>query len=317
MRRALLGLALLLGVLASPAGAQPAPPEPLRLILDWFVNPDHAPIVVAQEKGFFRERGLEVEVIAPADPNDPPKLVAAGQADVAVSYQPQLHVLVDQGLPLVRVGTLVATPLNTLIVLEDSGITSLGDLKGKTIGFSAAGFEDALLGTLLKPYGLSAEDVTLVNVNFALTQALLSGQADAVIGGYRNFELNQLRIDGRPGRAFFVEEHGVPLYDELVFVAGRDRVADPKLARFMAAVEAGATYLLNHPRESLDLFLKAHPDLDDELNRRAFWDTLPRFAQSPFALDHGRYRRFAAFLRERGLIRAEPELSSYAVELPR
>ena len=65
--------------------------EKLKVALDWFVNPDHATLVVAKEKGYFKKAGLDVELVAPADPNDPPKLVAAGKFDVAVSYQPQLH----------------------------------------------------------------------------------------------------------------------------------------------------------------------------------------------------------------------------------
>src|SRR5690606_22279314 len=88
-----------------PALAQ----DKMTLVLDWFVNPDHAPIVLAQEKGYFAAQNLAVEVIAPADPTEPPKLVAAGRADLAISYQPQLHLQIDAGLPLVRVGTLVAT----------------------------------------------------------------------------------------------------------------------------------------------------------------------------------------------------------------
>ena len=80
-----------------PARRDPAvAAEKLTLLLDWFVNPDHAPIIVADKRGYFAERGLEVEIIAPADPNDPPKLVAAGQADIAISYQPQLHIQKDQ-----------------------------------------------------------------------------------------------------------------------------------------------------------------------------------------------------------------------------
>ena len=79
-------------------------------MLEWFVNPDHAPLIVAKEKGFFKDAGLDVELIPPADPNDPPKLVAAGKVDLGVSYQPQLHLQVSEGLPVVRVGTLVATP---------------------------------------------------------------------------------------------------------------------------------------------------------------------------------------------------------------
>ena len=114
-----LAIALLCLGLILPAPARAA--DQLTLLLDWFVNPDHAPILVAQARGYFADAGLEVEIIAPADPNDPPKLVAAGQAEIAISYQPQLHIQVDQGLPLARIGTLVATPLNSLVVLADSG----------------------------------------------------------------------------------------------------------------------------------------------------------------------------------------------------
>ncbi len=81
--------------------------QKVTLLLDWFVNPDHGPIIIAKEKGFFSDRGLEVDIIAPADPADPPKLVAAGKADLAISYQPQLHLQVAEGMPLTRVGTLV------------------------------------------------------------------------------------------------------------------------------------------------------------------------------------------------------------------
>ena len=91
--------------------------DDMTVLLDWFINPDHGPIIVAHEKGYFAEQDLEVEIIAPADPSDPPKLVAAGKAELAISYQPQLHLQIHEGLPLQRVGTLVATPLNCLLSL--------------------------------------------------------------------------------------------------------------------------------------------------------------------------------------------------------
>ncbi|NNE84162.1 MAG: ABC transporter substrate-binding protein [Alphaproteobacteria bacterium] len=296
---------------AGPASAT----EKLTVLLDWFVNPDHGPLFVALERGEFTKRGLEVEFIAPADPNDPPKLVAAGKADVAVSYQPQLHLQVEAGLPLTRIGTLVATPLNSVVVLADSPIKSIADLKGRKVGFSVGGFEDALLGAMLAKHGLSLKDVELINVNFSLSPSLMSGQVDAVIGAFRNFELNQMDINGRPGRAFYLEEEGIPGYDELVLVAKNDRLGDKKLRVFIDAIEAGTQYMINHPDEAWKLFLKGHKDLDDELNKRAWRDTLPRFALRPGALDEGRYNRFAEFLKSQGMIKAVPPVASYAVEI--
>lgn len=294
---------------ALPALAQ----DKLSVMLDWFVNPDHAPLVVAQEKGFFKDAGLEVTLTAPADPNDPPKLVAAGGADLAVSYQPQLILQVAEGLPLVRVGTLVSTPLNSVVVLRDGPVKTLKDLKGRKIGFSIAGFEDALLGAMLEKQGLSLKDVELVNVNFSLSPALLSGQVDAVVGAFRNFELNQLDIEKRPGRAFYPEEEGVPPYDELILVAHKAKANDPRFKRFLAAVERATLYILNHPEESQAAFVNGRPELNDELNRRAWADTLRRFAHSPAALDGERYTRFAEFLKARGLIKEVAPLEQYAV----
>ena len=303
----------LAAALIAPKPADAA--EKLTLLLDWFVNPDHAPLFVALEKGYFAEAGLEVELIAPADPNDPPKLVAAEKADLAVSYQPQLHLQVAEGLPLVRIATLVATPLNTLLVLADGPIQSIADLKGRTVGYSVGGFEDALLGAMLERHGLSIEDVTLVNVNFSLSPSILSGQVDAVIGAYRNFELNQMDIEGHPGRAFYIEEEGVPPYDELIVVAHTGRQGDPAFRAFVDALERGVQFLINHPDESWQLFLRGREELDDELNKRAWRDTLPRFALRPAALDTARYERFAAFLQAQGLIPEALPASAYAVEL--
>ncbi len=316
-RRSLLTLAIAgLAVCLSSLPARPAmAAEKLTLLLDWFLNPDHGPLVIAEARGYFADAGLEVEMIEPADPNDPPKLVAAGQADLAVSYQPQLHIQAAAGLPLTRIGTLVATPLNSLVVLADGPVTSLQDLRGRKVGFSVGGFEDALLGAMLDGAGLGLEDVELVNVNFSLSPALLSGQVDAVIGAYRNFELNQLELEGREGIAYFPEEHGVPAYDELILIANRADLADPRLPRFLLAVERGVQYLINHPEESWRIFASYKEGLDDELNRRAWNDTLPRFALRPAALDAGRYRRFADFLRAAGVVDSVPPLESYAISL--
>lgn len=292
-----------------PALAQ----DKLSVMLDWFVNPDHAPLVVAQEKGFFKDAGLEVTLTAPADPNDPPKLVAAGGTDIAVSYQPQLILQVAEELPLVRIGTLVSTPLNSVVVLRDGPVKTLKDLKGRKVGYSIAGFEDALLGAMLEKQGLSLKDVELVNVNFSLSPSLLSGQVDAVVGAFRNFELNQMEIEKHPGRAFYPEEEGVPPYDELILVARKDKANDPRFKRFLAAVERATLYILNHPEESQAAFVKGRPELNDELNRRAWADTLPRFSHSPAALDAERYTRFAEFLKARGLIKAVAPIDQYAV----
>lgn len=308
----------ILGIFASalillPVSAQSS--EKLTVILEWFVNPDHAPIIVAKEKGFFAEAGLDVDLVAPADPNDPPKMVASGKADIGISYQPQLHIQVDEGLPVARIGTLVATPLVTMMVMPDGPVKSPADLKGRKIGYSVGFYRDTLLPAMLGKHGLSLKDVETVSLGFALSPALLSGRVDATLGAFRNFEINQMDIAGHPGRAIYPEDEGVPGYDELIFIAKKGRVNDPRFRAFLDGMEKGVRYLINHPKDSWAAFIAAYPDLNDELNKRAWRDTVARFALRPAALDSARYERFAAFLHKLGLLKTVPPLADYAVEL--
>jgi putative hydroxymethylpyrimidine transport system substrate-binding protein len=307
---------LTVGALSLVMSTQAFAEDKITLLLDWFINPDHAPIIIAEKKGYFKEQDLKVDIQEPADPSMPPKLVAAGKADMAVTYQPQLHMQIDEGLPLTRVSTLVATPLNTLVTLKSSNITSIADLKGKKIGFSVGGFEDILLKVMLKKYDLTFDDVELVNVNWSLSPSLITGKVDAVIGSYRNFELNQLDIEEHPGHAFYVEEEGVPSYEELIIVVNNKDREDDKYRRFNIAMEQAVQYLINHPEEAWTMFKDYKPaELDDELNRRAWKDTLPRFALRPGAVNHRGYESFAKFMHEQGLIKEVPaKVADYAIE---
>jgi putative hydroxymethylpyrimidine transport system substrate-binding protein len=297
--------------LASPAVAQ----EKMSLILDWFVNPDHGPVIIAQERGYFADAGLEVEIIAPADPTDPPKMVAAGRADLAISYQPQLHLNLHQDMPLVRVGTLVSTPLTCLVVLADGPIQSIADFKGRKVGFAVAGVQEAMLEGMLRHNGLSGDDVEQINIGWSISPALMSRQVDGVIGAFRNFELNQLEIEGMQGRCFYPENEGIPAYDELIYVANPETMDKDRIARFLAATERATQFILNNPQESWEIFAATSAELRNEFNERAWGDTYPRFASRPAAMDYGRYDKFEDFLLEMEMIPSKNPVSKLAIDV--
>lgn len=315
MRKMSLIAASVMSIVSAAVAPAAQAADKLTVMLEWFVNPDHAPLVVADGLGLFDKAGLDVALVPPSDPSSVPRLVAAGQADVGVHYQPSLYLDHAAGLPIARFATLVETPLNGITVLADGPVKTLADLKHKKIGYSVSGIETALLGKMLASANLTAGDVELVNVNFALTPALLSGKVDATLGSYRNFELTQMRLEGREGKIFFPEDHGVPAFDELILVTRKELDKDDRLPRFLDAIEEATLYLTNHPDEAWKLFVAAYPDLDDELNRQAWRDTLPRFAKRPGALDPRRYDRFGAFLVEQGLIDKAPHLSDINIEI--
>ncbi|EKW5589254.1 ABC transporter substrate-binding protein [Raoultella planticola] len=288
--------------------------EKLTLVLDWYINPDHAPIMVAEQIGAFKAQGLDVKIVPPSDPALPPRLVAAGQADPAITYQPQVHFFADEGLPLVRVGTLINSPLNTVIALDKS-IKTPADLKGKKVGYSVSGIEQATLATMAQHAHIDPQSIKLINVNFQLTSALLAGQVDAVIGGYRNIEALELKLQGKDPQVMNVEDFGVPAYDELVIVANRDEIHAAKIKKFLVALQEGVTYLRAHPQETWQAFAAAHPELNTELNQQAWQQTAPLFAGNPAALDKARYEAYEQFLYNNKLVKKITPLTHYAVEL--
>ncbi|HAT1644332.1 TPA: ABC transporter substrate-binding protein [Raoultella planticola] len=288
--------------------------EKLTLVLDWYINPDHAPIMVAEQIGAFKAQGLDVKIVPPSDPALPPRLVAAGQADLAITYQPQVHFFADEGLPLVRVGTLINSPLNTIIAL-DKRIKTPADLKGKKVGYSVSGIEQATLATMAQHAHIDPQSIKLINVNFQLTSALLAGQVDAVIGGYRNIEALELKLQGKAPQVMNVEDFGVPAYDELVIVANRDEIHAAKIKKFLVALQEGVAWLRAHPQETWQAFAAAHPELNTELNHQAWQQTAPLFADNPAALDKARYETYEQFLYNNKLVKKITPLTQYAVEL--
>ncbi|WP_438465198.1 ABC transporter substrate-binding protein [Marinomonas sp. PE14-40] len=286
--------------------------EKIDVMLDWFVNPDHAALIIAEQKGLFKEQGLSVSLQEPADPSMPPKLVAAGKVDFAVTYQPELIQDVAHGLPLTRISTLIATPLNTLMVLKGGDINSLADLKGKSIGTAiSGGVSEATIGVMLENSGLSLSDVSVINVGWALSSSLASKKVDAIYGGYRNFEMHQLAMEGFEGKAFFVEEEGVPPYDELVVVANSTSVNKAQVAKFNRALELATQFIVNHPNDAWEMFKSYKKDLDTKLNQLAWKDTLTRLALRPAAYDANRYQSYAEFLQSAGIITKLPNTNDY------
>ncbi|MBS1302251.1 ABC transporter substrate-binding protein [Loktanella sp. SALINAS62] len=306
-----LAAALCLGMIAIPAQAQ----DRLTLMLDWFVNPDHGPIILAQELGYFDDAGLDVEIVTPSNPNDPPRMAAAGRVDLAISYQPQLHLSRHNDLPLRRVGTLISTPLTCLVVLADGPVQEIADLRGRKVGFAVSGVQEVMLDAMLAHHDMAPDDAEQINIGWSISPALMSGQVDAVIGAFRNFELNQLQIEGTKGRCFYPEADGVPAYDELIYVANPERMDADAIARFLDATERAAGYILNNPDDAWDKFAATASELQTELNTLAWDDTWPRFATRPAAMDAGRYARFEAFLAERGATQGGLSVDDLAIDL--
>jgi putative hydroxymethylpyrimidine transport system substrate-binding protein len=284
-----------------------AAPTPLSLTLDFYPNPDHAGIYMAEKLGYFSDAGLDVSIHTPADPAAPTKLVAAGQTDLAISYEPEVMLAHEDGLDVVSVGALVDRPLTSMIWLAKSGIKGIGDLRGKTIATAGIPYQDAYLKTILARANLSPDDVKTVNVGFGLLPALLGGKADAMLGGFSNVEGVDLRLRGKDPVVTPVDRLGVPTYDELVLVANRRRLEeDPEPYRlFLAALARGTAAAVKSPGATVDALLEANPDLDPKLTRAEVDATLPLLSHNG-EMNTPEWAEFIAWMRENALIASAP-----------
>jgi putative hydroxymethylpyrimidine transport system substrate-binding protein len=302
--------------LTPPDPIAPPPVATLELMLDWYPSPQHAALYVARERGEFSRRGVDVVITTPADPDVPTKLLAAEHIDLALTRQPLLHREVDDGMPLVRVATLVGSPLAALVVREGRGVDSPADLAGLRLGHAGADSREVLLETLLRPHGIRSDEIELLDLDFGLVQAMVGGEVDAVIGGTRHLLPRQLADEGAAARALMVEDHGVPPHDGLIMVANRDRLSTHReaITEVVAALEAATDWMLDHPMAAWDLLLEAEPALDTPANQAAWSDILARLSARPAAVDQGRYARFEAFLHEARLAREITPVERLAID---
>jgi putative hydroxymethylpyrimidine transport system substrate-binding protein len=283
--------------------------EPLSLTLDFYPNPDHAGIYMAQKLGYFEEAGLDVSIRTPADPAAPIKLLSAGQTDLAISYEPEVLLAHEQDLGVIAVAALVNRPLTSMIWLKKSGIGGVAGLRGKTIATAGIPYQDAYLKTILARADLTPSDVKVVNVGFGLLPAVVGGKAEAMLGGFRNVEGVDLRLRGKEPVVTPVDRLGVPTYDELVLVAQSQRLEqDPEPVRlFLAALERGTEAAAKSPQATTEALLEANPDLDPKLTRAEVAATLPlldppRHGRPYGYMAPGRWTEFAGWMRDNALV---------------
>ena len=312
MRRRVVALLLvLIATVAAGCGEKPedgeASAQDFDLALDFFINPDHVGIFQALDAGYFEDAGLNVTPRVPSDPSAPIKQVAAGQADLAISYEPELMLAREQGLDVVAVGAVVRQPLTSMIWLGDSDVTSVADLEGKTIATAGIPYQAAFLEKILRDAGLTTDDVSQVDVGLNLLPAILSGRADALMGAFLNIEGVELQRRGKDPAIMPVNELGIPTYDELILVASGEQLReDPEAIRlFIAALERGTRDAAADPEGATEVLLRASEDLDPGLTAAEVQRTLPLLlpvagGQYGF-MDPAKWDEFAGFMTEEGL----------------
>lgn len=287
--------------------------QTFNLALDWFPNPDHAGIYTALQRGYFADAGLDVIPRVPSDPSAPIKQVAAGRADLAISYEPEVALAREQGLDVVAVAALANQPLTSLVSVGKDGVSDGRQLDGKRVATAGIPYQVAFLRAILEQSGLKEDDVQRVDVGLNLLSPLIAGKVNAALGPFWNIEGVELERRGDDPTVVPVDDLGIPTYDELVLVASGERVADdPEAIRlFLAALERGTRDASRDHAAATQAVLRANDDLDPGLTRAQVDRTLPVLVppgeKQPYGfMNPGEWRDFTGFMVDEDLIATQP-----------
>ena len=244
--------------------------ESIKLALDWYPNANHIGLYIAQEKGYFQEEGLAVEIYTPSDPSTVLQTVASGSDNFGINYQPDVLIARGEGVPVVSILGMVQHPLNSMMTLKSSPFRTPGGLKGKKVGYPGIPWNVDALSTMLKSDGLSGvEDVELVNVGWELGSSLIAQKVDAIIGAYFTHESIALENQGHPVNVLRMEEWGVPDYYELVMVTSEEYLkSKPKVVeKFTRAVSRGYSDAIKDPAAGIEILKKYEPEIDVDIDK--------------------------------------------------
>ena len=286
--------------------------QPLRLVLDYLPNADHAGIYTAQATGEFRKAGLDVRITTPSDPAAPLKLVASGRADLAISYEPEVFLARAKGIRILSVAAIANRPLTSLMTVGGRPVDPKG-FAGKRIGTAGIPYQSAYLKQILSDAGVDPGSVTEVNVGFNLIPAMLSKKVDATLGAFWNIEGVELRMAHRRPRIVPVDKAGVPLYDELVLIASETtaRRRGALIRRFIQALQRGTRAAERDPSLAVRALRDAAPDIKQDVAERTVAATLPVLvparAKDPFGWqDPVAWQAYGDWMARNGLIPQAP-----------
>lgn len=248
---------------------------PVKFSLDWKFEGPSAPFLVARDKGYFKEAGLDVTIDSASGSLEPLNRVASGTYDMGFGDINSLIKFVDAnpGVPLKAVYMLYNKPPFAVVGRKSLGINTPKDLEGKKLGAPAADGAFAQWKIFVEANGLDASKVTIENVGFPVREPMLAaGQVDAITGFSFSSVLNLKSKGIEPDdiSAFLMADYGVNLYGNAIFVNPAFAEKNPEAVKsFLAAFNKGLKETVADPVAAVEFVVAANPILNktSELER--------------------------------------------------
>lgn len=259
-RRQALLLALAGLPLAGAATRAWAAGQKITVALDWTVNTNHIGLFVARDKGFYRDAGLDVEILPYGDTGSG-TLVANRVADFGISGALGLFTQKSAGADLKAVYAVVQSETGRVVFNADRvDIKSPRNLDGLTYGGFGSAWENALISTIIRHDGGKGAFKT-VSLGTSAYEALATGAVDFTLE-VSTWEGVEAELKGRKQRSFRYADYGVPdehttfVISSNAFLSANAKAA----AAFVQATRRGYEFAVDKPREAGDLLVAANKD---------------------------------------------------------
>jgi len=255
--------------------------DKITFLMNWHATPYHAPVYLAQKKGYFAEEGIKVALLEPNDPSDVTEIIGSGKVDMG--FKAMIHTLAAKarGFSVTSIGSLLDEPFTGVVYLKDSGITTdFRSLKGKRIGYVGE-FGKIQIDELTKYYGMTPDEYTAVRCGMNVTKAIIEGSIDAGIGleNVQMVELEEwLAGQGRPRddvqmlRIDELAELGCCCFCSILYIANDTFLANNKerIQKFMRAVKRATDDVLRDPKGSYAVYIDIKPQMADPVNCKIY-----------------------------------------------
>lgn len=241
---------------------------PVKFMLDWVPNTNHTGIFVAQEKGYFREAGLDVQIIQPGEVYAE-AAVASGAADFGISFQESLTLARAEKVPIVSIAAVLQHNTSGFASAKRLNVASPADFEGLRYGSFGTPFEAPTLEVLMKCAGKDFSRLKILNTGFADPLALIAeNQIDLawIFYGWQGFQAQQQGIELN---VVMMKDYFscIPDYYTPIVITSESTIASkPEVVKaFVKALSRGYEFAVQHPEESADVLLAAVPELDSKL----------------------------------------------------
>ncbi|KOP81825.1 ABC transporter substrate-binding protein [Cytobacillus solani] len=280
--------------------------EKVTVVLDWTPNTNHTGLYVAKDKGYFKEEGLDVEIIMPGEAGAD-QLTASGKADFGVSYQESITQARVQGVPLVSVAAVIQHNTSGFASPAEKNITSPKDFAGKTYGGWGSPVEKSVLDSLMKIEKANVADVSIVNMGDADFFTAVKRDIDFawIYYGWTGVEAE---LRGEKINMVYLTDYSEKLDYYTPVLATNEKMIknNPEIVKaFVKAASKGYGYTIENPNEAADILLKAAPDLDEQLVKKSQEWLAPRYQDDASRWGEQKldvWKNYADWMFENGLL---------------